>query len=85
MHIGEAEISTIRQVVIAAMTAHEKSWRAGMSTGLGWGYMREMEDCIKEACKNHNVSLQLAPLIFFAIEGAYNQTQEWAAGPTPQR
>jgi hypothetical protein len=86
MSIGENEVNVIRNVIKTASAAHEKSY-VSADTDLdlrGWPgpgyYSRSMEDCVKEACNLCGVSSQLAPLIWLAMGGAYNEVQDWTAG-----
>lgn len=86
MFIGEIEINVIRNVIKTATAAHEESYVNETVIALegGWPghgyYSRSMEDCVKEACNLCGVSKRLAPLIWLAIDNAYNEIQDWAAG-----
>lgn len=86
MSIGENEVNTIRNVIKTATAAHEKSYVSADRLPLlgGWPgegyYSRSMEECVKEACNLCGVGKGLAPLIWLAIDNAYNEVQDWAAG-----
>jgi hypothetical protein len=85
MHIGENEVNAIRNVIKTATAAHEKSYVSADPDLEGWFsppgyYSRSMEECVKEACNLCGVGKGLAPLIWLAIDNAYNEVQDWAAG-----
>lgn len=81
MTIEKEAVETIRHIVLTAMSMHEASY-IPLSEGPDspGKYAMTMEECAVEACKLRGAHHLLAPLVWLALAGAWNDVQAWAEG-----